>query len=53
MEDEENDQFIRDYNANEVIERVEKAKLSPSPRIQFSYAFGGPNFFGKSLEMVF
>jgi len=52
MEDEENDQFIRDYNANEVIERVEKAKLSPSPRIQFSYAFGGPNFFGKSLDEV-
>lgn len=52
MEEENSDEFIKDEDMNEVIERVEKAKLIPSPRIQFSYAFAGPNFFGKSVEEV-
>ncbi|MBU0456766.1 MAG: hypothetical protein KKD75_01355 [Nanoarchaeota archaeon] len=47
-----NEKYILDCDMNKVVEKVENAKLQfpNNPRIQFTYPFAGPNFFGKSFE---
>ncbi len=45
-----NEDFIMDGGMDEVVERIEKAKLQKSPRLQMSFTFGGPNLYGKTLE---
>jgi len=45
-----NNEFITDEDMDEVVERIENAKMGRAPRLQVSFAFAGPNFYGKSLE---
>jgi len=51
---EPDERYLSDSDMDNVVGEVEKAKqLFPNnPRVQFSYTFAGPNFYGKSFEEV-